>query len=482
MVRYRSMRILLAGATGYVGRRLKNRLLEEKDVSLRLLVRDARQLRTATMQRAEILEGDIHDKETLRKALEGIDIVYYPIRLFGTVWEPEGSGAAERFRDACIEAGVKRLVYVGLQVAENGSPHLLKSSLDTGVALSALPDKIQTVWLRVGAILGSGSVLCELLRSIIKKVPLIMVTRWMDVKIAAVAIDDVLEYLVRVKDIAGRENLVIDIGSHRMSFREMLRATARIMGLRRVFVSLPFSAHYLSSFLLMLTTPFSFGLSSALVRTVQSGEFEESPPDEAARRLFPGIIPLPFATAMERAIHETETDQVPSRWVDTLEDTFRIGPEDEVSHAVYRDVRRMRFGEVPPYRIFHAVKSIGGSDGWFTFDFLWKLRGLLDKLAGGYGTAMGKRASSDLRVGDLIDVWKVVALEEEKRLLLKAQMKVFGKAWLEFKIDDDTLVQTAYYRPRGLPGRLYWHFMVPFHFVIFRDMIRNIIKHAREME
>jgi uncharacterized protein YbjT (DUF2867 family) len=476
------MKILLAGATGYVGRRLKNRLLEEEDVSLRVLVRDARQVRPGTVRRAEIIEGDIDDRETLRKALEGIDIVYYPIRLFGTVWEPEGRGAAEHFRDACIEAGVKRLVYVGLQVAENSSPHLLKSALDTGIVLSARPDRIQTVWLRVGAVLGSGSVLCELLRSIIKKVPLIIATRWMDVKVATVAIDDVLEYLVRTKDIAGRENLVIDIASNRMSFREMLEATARIMGHRRVLVPLPFSARYLSSFLLMLATPFSFGLSSALIRTVQSGELEDSPPDEAAHRFFPAIVPLPFATAMERAIRETESDQVTSRWVDTLEETFRMSPEDEVSRATYRDVRRMRFGEVPPYRIFHAVKSIGGSEGWFTFDFLWRLRGLLDKLAGGYGTAMGKRASSDLRVGDLIDVWKVVALEEEKRLLLKAQMKVFGKAWLEFKIDDDTLIQTAYYRPHGLPGRLYWHFMVPFHFVIFRDMIRSIVRHARRME
>jgi uncharacterized protein YbjT (DUF2867 family) len=478
------MKILLAGATGYAGRRLKIRLLEEKDVSLRLLVLDARQVRESTRRRVEIVEGDIHDRETAQKALEGVDVVYYPIRFFGAVWEPEefDGAAVERFRDICIEAGVKRLVYVGLHVAEDDPIKLLRNVVDTGMILSACPEKLQTVWLRVGAPLGSGSVMFELLGNVVQKIPAIISSRWMDTKINAVGVDDIMEYLVQVKDLAVRENLIIDIGSEQMSFKEMLKATARIMEVRRVFIPFPFTAHRLSSFLLTLVTPLSFRLTSPLIRALQSGELKAVRTDETARHYFPDIIPLAFDETMEKAIHEIENDQVMSRWVDTLESISYTSSEEDVEQAVYRDVKRMSFGDIAPTKIFRAVKSIGGREGWFTFDFLWRIRGFLDKLAGGYGTAMGKRAGSDLRVGDMLDVWKVVDIREGSRLLLEAQMKVFGKAWLEFRIEGRTLIQIAHHCPKGILGRLYWHCMLPFHFVIFRDMIRSIIKHAREME
>lgn len=479
------MKILLAGATGYVGRRLKIRLLGEKDVSLRLLVRDARQVSHNARESVEIVEGHIHDGEAVRKAVKGVDVVYYPARFFGAVWESGefDAAAVERFRDACIEAGVKRLVYVGLPVSEHAPRNLFRNVIETGKILSARPDRIQTVWLRMGALMGSGSVMFELLRNVTQKIPVIISSRWMDSRVNTVAVDDVVEYLARAKDLELEDDLIIDIDAIEMSFKEMLRTSAGVMGVRRIFVPLPFTAHRLSSFLLALATPFSFGLSSPLIRALQSGAIRASRESNGTvQKYFPGITPLTFEEAIGKALHEMETDRVMSTWADSLEKTFFVSREEEIAHAVYRDIKSVSFGEMPPYQIFRAVKSIGGREGWFTFDFLWRLRGFLDKLAGGYGTAMGKRTVSDLRVGDMLDVWKVIDLKEDRRLLLEAQMKVFGKAWLEFKIEGNTLIQVAHHYPRGVLGRLYWHSMSPFHFFIFRDMIKNIIKLAREMK
>lgn len=478
------MKILLVGATSYVGRRLEKRLLDEKDVSLRLLVKDARQVGDETVKRTEILEGVLRDDEIIGKAVEGIDVVYYPIRLFGAAWEPEefSRETVRKFRDICIAAGVKRLVYVGLRVAEHSSAERLGHVIETGNILSEYPEKIQTAWLRVGVPLGSGSVLFELLRNIVGKIPVILTSRWMDAKINYVDTDDVVEYLVRVKDLTVKENLVIDIGSEQMSFTEMLKDASRLMGLKRVFVPFPFATNHLSSMLLMLATPLSFRLSSVLIRALESGDIEL--PGAAAvnaERYFPAIAPMPFKNILRKAIHELENDLVMSRWVDSLEKISYVSSEEDIAQAVFRDVRRMDFGDLSPDKIFRSIKSIGGREGWFTFDLLWRLRGFLDKLAGGYGTTMGKRAGLDLRVGDMLDVWKVVDLEENRRLVLEAQMKVFGKAWLEFKIADHSLVQIAHHYPSGIIGRLYWYCMVPFHAVIFRDMIRSIIKQAREM-
>lgn len=478
-------KVLLADATSYVGRRLKVRLLEEKDVSLRLLVSDTRLVSDSSRGLAEVVEGDINDRDAVKEAVKGVDIVYYPSRFFCALSESRESDTAstEMFRDLCIEGGVKRLVYMGLHVAEEPTVELFRTADETGKILSAYPEKIQTVQLRPGVLLGSGSVMFELLRNIVQKIPFIISSRWMDAKMTLVCVDDVIEYLVQIKDLEVKENLVIDIGSEQISFKEMLEATARLMGRKRFFIPVPFAAQRLSSFLLMLATPFSFSLSYRLIQALQSERIKPAcAGDASARRYFPGITPLPFEKAMEKAIGESEKDQVISRWVDTLENAINVSPEEDITRAVYTDVKSMSFGDVPPQRIFRAVKSIGGGKGWFTFDFLWRIRGFLDKLAGGYGTAMGKRAASDLRLGDMLDVWRVVDLQDDRRLLLEARMKVFGKAWLEFTIEGNTLTQTAYHYPEGILGRLYWYSMSPFHMVIFRDMIRSIIKQARERE
>lgn len=477
------MKILLTDATGYLGRRLKNRLLEEEDVRLRLFVRDARQLSESTKQNIDIIEGDIHDRGTIKMAVDGIDVVYYPIRFLGALWESEfDRDSVQSFRDACIEAGVKRLIYVGLNIADNTSIKFLRDVIRTAEILRARPENIQTIWLRTGVLLGSGSVMFELLSNIVQKIPVIILSPWMKTKMSPVGVTDVIEYLIRTKDLEMKDNIIIDIGSEPITFKDMLKTAAEVMGLRRIFIPLPFSARRLSSFLLALATPFSYSLASALIKALESGEIRPvSATDEVPKRYFPDISPMSFRDALKEAILEIEKDQLTSRWVDTLPKMFRVSLDQDIAKAVYQDVRIMSIGDVPPYKIYNAIKSIGGRKGWFTFDFLWRIRGFLDKLAGGYGTAMGKRSISNLRVGDMLDVWKVVDLTENRRLLLEAQMKVFGRAWLEFKIEGDNLIQTAYHYPNGFLGRLYWYSMVPFHAIIFRDMIRSIIKQAHEM-
>ena len=477
------MNVLVAGAKGYVGRRLATRFLEEKGVHLRLLVADERTLRELEGHRAEIFEGDLGDRKSLARAVRGCDIVYFPIGFFITdrIIATQALDITRQFRDVCIDEGVKRIVYVGsfeTQPAKN----VLTSGADAiGDVLCERPDRIQTIWFRTGAFIGSGSVTFEVLRNLVQKFPLLPMPRWTDAPIDFLAVTDLVEYLVQARTLSEPGNEKIPIGSGRMRFQEMVRRTAEAMGLRRMIVPVPITVPRISAFLLTLATPLSWGLASYCLHILQSpdrGEFA----GDIAKCMFPGITPLTFEEALKTSVEELEHEHVISRWSDSLAGISYKSSKEDLARAVFRDRKEMGIGDLPPRKIFRAVETIGGNRGWFTFDLLWQVRGFLDKLAGGYGTSMGKRVESDLRIGDMVDVWKVVDLREDERLLLEAQMKVFGKAWLEFRIDGDVLVQTAYHYPKGLLGRLYWYSMLPFHIFIFKDMIRTILSLAREME
>jgi len=252
------------------------------------------------------------------------------------------------------------------------------------------------------------------------------------------------------------------------------------MGLKRFFVPLPVEARWLCSFGLMFTSPFSFAFSSFLIRILQTVEpVPLQMEQENARHYFPDISPLLLKTVVEKAIDAIGREQVLSRWTDSLAGSSTSYDEQDLGKSLFRDIKTKCFSDTPKQRIYHAFTSIGGRRGWFSFDILWRIRGVFDKLSGGFGTSLGRRVESELRVGDLLDVWKVIDLQKDRRLLLEAHMKVFGRAWLEFRIEGNTLIQTAYHYPNGLMGRLYWYSMLPFHFFIFTDMIENIIRRAR---
>jgi uncharacterized protein YbjT (DUF2867 family) len=476
--------VLLPGPTSYLGRRLMFKLLDRPEVRLRILVMDRTRLGDAAEAVPEIVEGDPLDLEVLQRATKGIDVAFYPLRFVGADEEFEERRRVfpEVFRDACIRAGVRRIIFLGSFNRRVTGSEPLKASVDTGGVLSAFPDRIQTVWFRSGLILGSGSLLFEALTNLAQKMPVLPTPRWMEPRVTVIGIRDVLEYLIQAIHLPVDRSVEVEIGLEPRSFRDMLSETARIMGLRRVFLPLPIGAKRLSPVVLMVLSPFSVRLATLFLQILDTvGKTHGEMSTEKARRLFPEVSPAPFHVAVGRAIEAIEDREVISRWTDSIDTVSRSNADEEISRSVFRDIRRESFGEIPPQKIFRAVKSIGGEHGWFRFDLLWRIRGLMDKLAGGFGDSLGRRTDSNLRVGDILDFWRVIDLRENRRLLLEAHMKVAGKAWLEFRIEGDTLVQTAYHYPKGLLGRLYWYSMLPFHAFIFPDMIRSIIRQAGRM-
>jgi uncharacterized protein YbjT (DUF2867 family) len=479
----RRMNVLLVRPESYLGVRLTQRLLGSENVRLRLLVQDVRRVSVSAREGVDIVEGDIFDKNLLARAFEGIDVAYFPIRFFGTdkKFIELSQTFANQFLDACIRARVKRIVYLGVPVPKTAGIAWTDSAARIGEIVSSCPEKIRTVWFRAGFVVGSGSALFEVLRNLIQKSPVLLIPQWMGKKINPIGVDVLLEYLVRAKDIELKENIIADIGMPAMSFREMLTVSSGVMGLKRFLIPLPVRAYGIFRLLLVLLTPLSFSLASVFTRMLDSEESLLSDTgNRNAREYFPGISTGTFRETVGRAVKAVEKEQVISRWTDSLAGISYSDDEYDMSRSVYRDVKKKSFGDIPPQNIFRSVKAIGGRRGWFTFDFLWRVRGLMDKFMGGFGTSLGKRVDSDVRVGDMVDVWKVVDLKEDRRLLLEAQMKVFGKAWLEFIIDGNTLIQTAYHYPKGLMGRLYWYSMLPFHVFIFTDMINSILRRARE--
>jgi len=469
--------ILITGATGYIGRRLTEKLLDRDDLSIRLLVRNKKKLSALVQSRADIAEGDTFTRDKLLAALQGIDTAYYLIHSMGSGkdYQQLDRQSAENFRDACIEAGVRRIIYLGgLGTKETASKHLL-SRIETGEILSSRRE-VQTLIFRAGVIIGSGSASFEIIRNLVQKLPVMVTPLWVKTRTQPIAVDDVLTYLSAALSLQTTDNLVVDIGTTPMDFREMILGAARVMGLRRYLLPVPVLSPKLSSYWLIMFTQVPYKIASALVEGLKSETLVLS--DNAAR-YFPDIVPMTYPEAVRVAIREMEQDQVLSRWCDSSGDkACDVFGLDDPKDAILHDRRTVRLEGVSPEAVFQSVCSIGGERGWFTYDFLWRLRGLLDKLFGGYGLSRGKRTYRDLRVGDALDFWKVVDIRPGRRLLLLAQMKVPGKAWLEFEIHPDRMVQTAHFNPKGVWGRVYWYSVWPLHNLVFADLARKIVARA----
>ncbi len=475
-------KVLVTGATGYIGRRLEERLRNRTDLSLRLLVRNRHKVRPEVREQVEVVEGDTFDLEALSRALAGVEVAFYLIHSMGGAgdFEERDRKSAENFRNACIKAGVRRIVYLGgLGVRQTASPHL-RSRIETGEILSGRADQLQTVWLRAGVIIGGGSASFEIIRNLVQKLPLLVVPRWVATRTQPIAVDDVLAYLEAALHLPACGSLVVDIGSETMSFGAMLERAARVMGLKRLLLPVPVLSPRLSSYWLVLFTPVPFSMAAALVEGLKS---ETVLQNDLASRYFPEITPMGYERAVAAAVDEMEGDQVLSRWCDSSASAFcDILGMDEPGDAILRDRRVVELHGVPAAAVFRSACRIGGETGWFRYHLLWRLRGVFDKLAGGYGLGRGRRSGRELRVGDGLDFWKVADIRENKRLLLLAQMKLPGRAWLEFDIEPDRLVQTAHFHPRGLLGRLYWYLVLPFHELVFRDLARQIVARAEKIE
>lgn len=470
------MYILLTGANGYIGRRLKRALLQSPDVRLRLMVRNVQSIDPHTYAECDVVEGSTFDDAALEQALAGIDIAYYLIHSLaaGHDYRRKDRESAERFRDAAIRCGVKRIIYLGgLGEKTAASEHLL-SRIETGEVLSARPDAIQTLSVRAGVIIGSGSASFEIIRNLVQKLPIMITPRWVETAAQPIGVDDVITYLVQSATLAITGNITIDIGADAMTYRELMLRTAYVMGLKRRIIAVPVMTPTISSYWLVLFTPVPYAVARELIEGLSSPVLVTN---DNARNLF-DFTPMRYETAVRRALDEIETRQVVSRWSDSGGEIWEKHRQSDIANALLMDRRDLPFGSISPQAVYRSFTMLGGSAGWFSYDWLWGIRGLIDKLLGGFGRNRGRRDACDLRIGDCLDFWKVVELEPNRRLLLFAQMKLPGKAWLEFVIDGNRLVQTAYFYPDGLAGRLYWYLMVPAHFFVFRDLIAKIVERA----
>lgn len=468
------MNILLTGASGYIGRRLKHRLLKENDVRLRLFVKQGQSVKT--FANVEVAQGSTFDTESLDAALHGIDTAYYLIHSMESKnYRELDKKSAQNFLEACIKNGVKRIIYLGgLGEKESASEHLL-SRIETGEILSSRPDAVQTLWFRAGVIIGSGSASFEIVRNLVEKLPFMITPKWVNTLCQPSSERDVIEYLASAAMLDSKESIVIDIGTQAMSYKDLLLGYAKAAGLRRTLLPVPFFSPKLSSYWLTLMTPVPYSVASALVEGLKS---EVVVKNDNAKILFPNIKPLKYEEAVKNAIEEIQKSQVVSRWSDASGEAWE-SDHSSIADAVFIDRQVVCFDSVDEKKVFETFCTVGGENGWFGYDTLWKIRGIIDKIFGGYGLSRGRRDPKILRIGDSVDFWKVVDLQEDKRLLLFAQMKLPGTAWLEWIIKDGKLHQSAYFYPHGVMGRLYWYSMLLFHIFIFRKMAQNIIKKAK---
>lgn len=472
------MKILLTGSTGYIGRRLKQKLLNDENIELKLLVRNKKSV-SSVDKNVEIIEGDTFDKESLIQALKDVEIAYYLIHsLSNENYKDLDKTSAQNFLDVAALCGVKRIIYLGgLGVKnENTSEHLL-SRIETGEILSSNKN-VQTIWVRAGVIIGSGSASFEIIRNLTEKLPIMTTPKWVDTKAQPIAVNDVLSYLHSALYLEKKENLIVDIGSEQLSYKNMMLKTAKVLGLKRYLITLPFMSINLSSYWLNLFTPVPYTVAKALIEGLKSEVIIQN---DNAKRYFPNIIPISYEDAVANAIKEIESNQVISRWNDKGDGVWEKNAQNEISKAVFIDRKEMDISNIEASKVYQAFIGIGGENGWFDFDFLWELRGIIDKLIGGVGLKRGRRSQCDLRISDCLDFWKVVDLQKDERLLLYAQMKLPGTAWLEFKIKDNKLIQSAYFYPKGVFGRLYWYALIPLHYFVFKNMIKSIIKKAKTL-
>ncbi len=472
------MKILLTGSTGYIGRRLKQKLLNDENIELKLLVRNKKSV-SSVDKNVEIIEGDTFDKESLRQALKDVEIAYYLIHsLSNENYKDLDKTSAQNFLDVANECGVKRIIYLGgLGVKnENTSEHLL-SRIETGEILSSNKN-VQTIWVRAGVIIGSGSASFEITRNLTEKLPVMTTPKWVDTKAQPIAVNDVLSYLHDALYLDMKENLIVDVGSEQLSYKNMILKTAKALGLKRYLITLPFMSINLSSYWLNLFTPVPYAVAKALIEGLKS---EVVIQNDNAKKYFPNITPISYEDAVKNAIKEIENNQVISRWNDKGDGVWEKNAQNDISKAVFIDRKEMDISDLDASKVYQSFIGIGGDNGWFDFDFLWELRGIIDKLIGGVGLKRGRRSQCDLRISDCLDFWKVVDLQKDERLLLYAQMKLPGEAWLEFKIKDNKLIQSAYFYPKGVLGRLYWYALVPLHYFVFNNMIKSIIKKAKAL-
>lgn len=473
------MRILLTGANGYIGMRLLPQLLE-MDHEVICAVRNANRFTSNKniRNKVEIVELDfLKDSETPDK-IKNIDVAFYLIHsMSGSTedFDEQEARSAENFNKIMAGTSVKQVIYLsGIINEEKLSKHLesrkkVEEILYTG--------NFKLTVIRAAIIVGSGSSSFEIIRDLCEKLPVMITPRWVETKCQPIAIRDVIKFLTGVIGNEKCYNESFDVGGPDiLSYREMMEIYAKIRGLKIWIIGVPIMSPKLSAYWLYFVTSTSFKLAQNLV---DSMKIEVVTSDTRLQEIL-NIDPITYQEAIKLAFYKIEQNQVISSWKDSLSSgRFKKELNDYIQVPTYgclKDEQSVKLQN--PDVVLERIWAIGGLNGWYYGNWLWKVRGLIDKFFGGVGLRRGRTHPTQITAGDSLDFWRVLlADKEEKRLLLFAEMKVPGEAWLEFRIDEeDVLHQIATFRPKGIWGRLYWYAMYPFHYFIFEGMLNKIAK------
>ena len=469
-------KVLVTGASGYIGGRLVPELLA-RGYTVRIMVRAPSPIYQEQWPQVEVVAADALKLDQLKIALRDIDTAYYLIHslLLGhREFAAADIQAAINFRMAAETNRIRRIIYLG-GLGDTQSKLSLHLQSRIQVADELRKGQVPVTTLRAAIIIGSGSASYEIIQHLVKKIPIILIPRWAKTKCQPIAIRDVIKYLVGTLEIPETSGGSFDIGGHDiLSYHEMLKIRAELLRKKRLFVPF-FSFIPLYSYLGGFVTPVPAPITRSLMEGLKN---EVVCQNSTIQRHLP-FKPLSYREAIIRAMNREEQDQIYTRWSDAYPPAHELalkfhelknGPKHTSTYSL--TTRK----DAPS--LFAAICKVGGKEGWFSNNLLWRLRGAIDKFFLGVGTSRGRKSQTSLKINDVIDFWRVEDLQKNVRLLLRAEMKLPGKAWLEFKIQDDgnnrRLSITAHYQPDGYLGNIYWYIFLPFHKILFNNLIRQI--------
>lgn len=470
-------KILVTGASGYIGGRLVPEL-QARGYTVRIMARQSSSKGDQVWPGAEVVVADALDGKSLDRALSGIDAAYYLIHslLLGPrEFEAADILAAMNFRDSAARCGVKRIIYLGgLGDNKSGLSAHLKSRIQ--VAKELQKGTVPVTILRAAIIIGSGSASYEIINHLVRNTPVLPVPFWAQTLCQPIAVRDVIKYLVGVLETGDTSGGVFDIGGYDiLSYKEMLRIHADLLGKKRVFLPVPVSDIRLFSYLASLVTP----VPHPITRILFESGFNEVVCKENRIRDFLPFKTLSFRESLVRALSREDQDRVSTRWSDAYPPAHELAIKlNEAKPAPQYTAAFSLTSNKSDRALFSSLCEIGGDEGWFNSNWMWKLRGLVDRLLLGVGTSRGRRSRHSLRTNDVIDFWRVEELDLDRKLLLRAEMKLPGKAWLQFTVtpekNGNRLTVKAFYQTTSFLGRVYWFIFLPFHHFIFKDLITQI--------
>ena len=471
------MRILLTGATGYIGKRLLPVLIDAGHEVI-CCVRDKQRFSPpkSMRQHIQVVEVDFLEENTLQNIPKNIDGAYYLIHSMASSsdYEEMERRSAENFRKTLSETKVKHVIYLGGIINEEELSKHLSSRKNVEAELSK--GTYHFTALRAGIIIGSGSASFEIIRDLVEKLPVMITPKWLKTKCQPIGISDVIQFLFKALFHAKTFDKDFDIGGPDvLTYKEMLLTFGQIRNLKRYIFTVPVMTPRLSSYWLYFVTSTSYMLAQALVNSMK---VEVICRNNDLNKIL-GIEPLNYEVALKRAFLKIESNAVVSSWKDAYTSSgFTADISDFINVPTYGCFKDKRVKSVEnPARSIDKIWGIGGENGWYYGNWLWKLRGFMDKTVGGVGLRRGRTSLTGIDPGDALDFWRVLyANKTEGRLLLLAEMKLPGEAWLEFRMEDGKLIQTATFRPLGLWGRLYWYSVLLFHGFIFEGMANAIAK------